>query len=357
MNYAVIMAGGSGTRFWPLSRTSTPKQFLSIVDETTMIQSTVERLKPVFKSENILIVGSQIHSDILKKLLPDFSADQFILEPFGRNTAAAVGLAAKVLQKRDKDAVLLVVPSDHIIKNTNRFYEILKQGLSLANEDKALLTIGLKPTRPETGYGYIQIDEDSQVDGYPDAFHVKTFAEKPNIETAQRFIRSGDFMWNSGMFLWRADVVLSEIKTFLPDLYMELSNLEPFIDTPEFSHHLVEIYSRMPNISIDYGVMEKAELVYVLKADLGWSDVGSWDEVATLAENDSEGNKLEGHVINVNSKNSFVKSKEKLIALVGVEDLIVVETEDSILICKKGESQNVKFVVDQLKRGNFDSYL
>lgn len=357
MNYAVIMAGGSGTRFWPASRSHSPKQFLSIVEQQTMIQSTVKRLESMFKRENILIVGGKNHLSVLKQQLPDFNASQFILEPYGRNTAAAIGLAAKILHKRDKEANMLILPSDHIIRNSKRFNDIVLQGLNLANDFRALLTIGLKPTRPETGYGYIQVDDDKQIDGYPDAFEVKTFAEKPNAETAQRFIDSGDFLWNSGMFLWRADVILDEIQNCIPDLSFELNNLEPCIDDHSFDSALLDAYSRVPNISIDYGVMEKSKTVYVLKADLGWSDVGSWDEVVSLTDKDSNNNSFSGDVININSKNTFVKAKEKLIALVGVEDLIVVETEDAILICKKGESQNVKFVVEDLKKNDKQNYL
>lgn len=357
MNYAVIMAGGSGTRFWPSSRSNSPKQFLSIVETQTMIQSTVKRLESIFKRENILVVGGANHQSILREQLPDFKPSQFILEPYGRNTAAAVALAAKILHKRDTDANILILPSDHIIRNTKRFTEIVNQGLNLANEYRALLTIGLKPTRPETGYGYIQVDDDKEIEGYPDAFQVKTFAEKPNIETAQRFIASGDFLWNSGMFLWRADVILDEIQACIPDLGFEMNNLENSIDTPSFEAALNDAYSRIPNISIDYGVMEKSKTVYVLKADLGWSDVGSWDEVVSLTDKDSDNNSFSGDVVNIKSKNNFVKSKEKLIALVGVEDLIVVETDDSILICKKGESQNVKYVVEELKKNDKMKYL
>lgn len=357
MNYAVIMAGGSGTRFWPASRSHTPKQFLSIVDKQTMIQSTVKRLETMFKRENILVVGGKIHEKILYEQLPDFKPNQFILEPYGRNTAAAIGLAAKILYSRDPEANMLVLPSDHIIRNQKRFGEVVRQGLTLSDEFRVLLTIGLKPTRPETGYGYIQVDEDKLIEGYPDTFEVKTFAEKPNMETAERFLQSGDFLWNSGMFLWRADVILDEIKSGIPDLSLELTNLKPYIDQPSFYENLESAYTRIPNISIDYGVMEKSKIVYVLKADLGWSDVGSWDEVVKLTEADYSENAFSGDVIPINVKNTYVKSDKKLVALVGVSDLIIVETDDALLICKKGDSQNVKLIVDELRKNNKQTFL
>jgi len=358
MNYAVIMAGGSGTRFWPVSRFNTPKQFLAIAEKRTMIQSTVDRLLPVFPMENILIIGNKVHESLLKEQLPGLKPDQIILEPFGRNTAAAIGLAAAYLKKKDPGATMLVIPSDQIIRNEFRFLEIVKEGLALAvNEKHALVTIGLKPVRPETGYGYIQIDEDFHLDNYPNAYHVKTFAEKPNYDTAVRFCSSGDFLWNSGMFIWKADTILAELQNHLPDLFLELQALEPAIGTPNFYPELSEAYNRMPNISIDYGVMEKAALVFVLKADLGWSDVGSWDEVSNLAEKDENGNSVEGNVLLTSTTNSLVRAKQKLIALVGVDDLIVIETDDSILICKKGQSQQVKNIVDQLKMGDYAGYL
>lgn len=358
MNYAVIMAGGSGTRFWPVSRFNTPKQFLAIAEKRTMIQSTVDRLLQVFPMENILIIGNKVHENLLKEQLPGLKSDQIILEPFGRNTAAAIGLAAAFLKKKDPEATMLVIPSDQMIKNEPRFVEIVKEGLSLAvNEKHALVTIGLKPVRPETGYGYIQIDEDFHLDNYPNAYHVKTFAEKPNYDTAVRFCSSGDFLWNSGMFIWKADTILAELQHHLPDLFFELQALEPAIGTPDFYSQLSGAYNRMPNISIDYGVMEKAALVFVLKADLGWSDVGSWDEVCNLAGKDENGNSVEGNVLLTSATNSLVRGKKKLIALVGVEDLIVIETEDSILICKKGQSQQVKNIVDQLKMGDYAGYL
>lgn len=358
MNYAVIMAGGSGTRFWPVSRTATPKQFLAITEQRTMIQATVDRLLPVFPKENILIVGNQAHETLLAEQLPEFTADQFILEPFGRNTAPAIGLAATVLRKKDPEAVMLVVPSDQIIRKQDHFLEIVKEGLLLAKaEPHALITLGLKPSRPETGYGYIQIDEDFHLDSYPNAFPVKTFAEKPNLETARRFLAAGDFLWNSGMFIWQAETILQEIKTHIPDLDIELDALSPFFGTSGFYPVLSESYGRMPNISIDYGIMEKAGLVFVLKADLGWSDVGSWDEVANLSHTDENANALTGTVLVSGTSNCLVKGKEKLIALVGVEDLIVVETADALLICRKGQSQQVKNIVDQLKIGDFGGYL
>lgn len=349
MNYAVIMAGGGGVRFWPASRVKTPKQFLSIATEKSMIKETVERLLPLIPLPNIFVVGNRIHKEVLKEQLPDFSPEQFILEPYGRNTAAAIGVAAKVLIKKDPDATLVVLPSDHLIRNVQRFYTAVKDAIQLANDDNALVTIGIKPSRPETGYGYIQVDEDHPVEGREGAFRVKTFAEKPNIETAIRFVKAGDFAWNSGMFIWRADTILDEIQHYIPDLAQELDGLSSAIFTDMFDGAMDVAYARMPAVSIDYGIMEKTNLVYVIKADLGWSDVGSWDEVAILAEKNDKGNSKIGSVFVQDVNNSYIQSSEKTIAVVGLDDLIVIETKDSILICKKGSSQHVRGIVDQLK--------
>lgn len=357
MNYAVIMAGGSGTRFWPVSRNQSPKQFLPIANPKPMIVATVDRLAPLFSPDRIFVVGNEGHRELLSRQLNGIPPNQILLEPFGRNTAAAIGLAAIHLSTHDPDSVMVVLPSDHLIGKASEFIGVLDQAIRLAKaEPHALLTIGLKPTRPETGYGYLQLDEDIRIDGFPSAYHVKTFAEKPNYETAVRFFEAGDFTWNSGMFIWRTQAILEAFQRYMPDLYEELMILKSAIRTPDYQDALLGAYSRMPNTSIDYGVMEKADLVLALRADIGWSDVGSWDEVAGLTPIGDDGNAGSSDRIAWQSTGNLVQAS-KLVALVGVDDLIVIESDDAILICKKGESQKVKNVVDQLKLRNKTSYL
>ena len=358
--YAIIMAGGVGSRFWPRSRERSPKQLLEIAGEKTMIHNTVERLDGFIAPKNIFVVTNKLQKSAIAKQLPTITAENIIVEPIGRNTAPCIGLAAMFVHRLDPDGVMVVLPADHIISDEKEFLRVLDVGVNVAYEDSSLVTIGIQPTHPETGYGYIQIveEEKSKNGGLPEGvFKVKTFAEKPNLPTAQRFVESGDFFWNSGMFIWRADVIFNEIKRSLPELHDHLMNIEPTLGTSLYEQSLEHAYGLIRGISIDYGVMEKTERVYVIRGNFGWNDVGSWDEVYRLATKDEQGNHLHGKIISFDSKNSYIHTTDKLVATVGIDDLIIINTQDAILICKRGASQDVKEIVDHLRRKQMNEYL
>jgi mannose-1-phosphate guanylyltransferase len=358
--FGVVMAGGVGTRFWPRSRERSPKQLLEIVGKGTMIENTVARLSRKVAPNDIFIITNKVQRSLVIKQLPSVAERNILDEPVGRNTAPCIGLAALHIRRIDPDAVMVVIPADHTIQNNEEFMRILEVAAKTADESRSLLTIGIHPTHPETGYGYIQIftDEGDHNPYISRGVHkVKTFAEKPNLQTAERFLESGDFLWNSGMFVWRADVILEEIHRCLPELHMELMKIDHAIDTPHYQATLEMAYGLMRGISIDYGVMEKSDRVYVIPAEFGWNDLGSWDEVYRVAGKDSSGNTITGTVIHKNTKNSYIYSPGKVVATIGVEDLIIVNTDDALLICRRGQSQDVKEVSDYLRRKQMNEYL
>lgn len=358
--YAVIMAGGVGARFWPRSREKTPKQLLEIVGSGTMIQNTVRRLDGFIDSKNIFVVTNKVQKASVIKQLPSIPPQNIFGEPIGRNTAPCIGLAALFIRRLDPNGVMVILPSDHVIQMVEEFQRILRLAVNVAIESGHLITIGIKPTRPETGYGYIQfIDEDDSASKYfsQGVYKVKTFAEKPNYPTAEKFLQSGDFLWNSGIFIWRVDVILDEFKRLLPDLYDGLMKIEQTLGTEKFHSTLEYVYGVVRGISIDYGVMEKAGSVYVIKGDFGWSDVGSWDEVSNISEKDENNNVVRGKVITRETSDSFIYSNDKLIVTIGVNDLIIITTDDAVLVCRRGKSQDVREIVDYLKRKQMNDFL
>lgn len=354
------MAGGVGTRFWPRSREKFPKHLLQIFGKDTMIQSTVKRLEPLVSSRDVFVVTNRLQKTPLVKQIPHVPEENIILEPVGRNTAPCIGLAALHVRRMDPKAVMIVLPADHLIRDNEEFLRILRVAVETAGSSGSLLTIGITPTHPETGYGYIQfVNEEEEHNPFYDrgVRRVKTFAEKPNLATAERLLASGDFLWNSGMFVWRADAILEEIQKCLPDLYAELMKIDNDIGTPRYQQTLETVYGMIRGISIDYGVMEKAESVFVIPGSFGWTDIGSWDEVYRVSGKDDGGNSVTGMVIQKDTKNSFIYSPDKVVATVGVEDLIIVNTDDALLICRRGRSQDVKEVSDYLKRKQMNEYL
>lgn len=358
--YALIIAGGVGARFWPRSRGHTPKQLLEIIGHGTMIQNTVYRLDPIIPRERILIVTSAQQAEEVERQLPQIPTENIIVEPFGRNTAPAIGLGAEILKKRVGDAVMVVLPADHLVHDITSFQETLQNAISVADESRGFVTVGVTPTRPETGYGYIQYHRSDEHRAYADqdAYRVVTFAEKPNVETANRFLESGDFVWNSGMFIWRVSTILNGIADHLPELAEELDRLEEHIDTDGFSEALEDAYGEMRPISVDYGVMEKAEDRYVIPADFGWNDLGSWDEVERIFPKDEDGNAVEKEMFLKNVRNCHISSANgRFVAAIGVEDLIIIDTDDAVLVCRKGQSQAVKEVVDFLRKKGLTQYL
>ena len=346
MLFAVIMAGGRGTRFWPRSRGAMPKQLLDITGDSTMLQQTVARIAPLVPTGNILIVTGAEQAALVRKQLPDVPAGNIIVEPVGRNTAPCICLAATKIYQQDPDAVMLVLPADHHIGNPDGFRACLKAAADAARETCALVTIGIAPIQPETGYGYIQYDKSRCVSG---AYRVARFYEKPDRERALRYLAQGNFLWNSGMFIWKASVILDAVKKHLPAMHDLLFPLKDIWGTPSITAAIAEAYGKVQAISIDYGVMEKADEVYTLVGDFGWNDIGSWSAIYDISAKDSSGNALRGDVIAVESENCMVYSPDKLIAIVGLKDIVVVETDDALLVVPRDRAQDVRRIVEELE--------
>ncbi len=342
--FAVIMAGGSGTRFWPASREHLPKQFLKITSNRTMLEETVERVKQLTQLDQVYTVVGRIHADVTGQLLAS-PAVKTLIEPVGRNTAACIGLAALHVKQSFEDEPVVVLPADHFIADVGGFAETIRAAAEIARTG-AIITLGITPTRPETGYGYIQTaDKKGQSLDHP-YFAVERFVEKPDYETALGYLSRGNYLWNSGIFVFTARAILSEIETCMPELYSGLKEIEKAIDKPDYDAVVDRVYAQLPSISIDYGVMEKTtKPIYVFKADFGWSDVGSWQALYELrsSEYDGEGNLLLGDALTVDAKRNLVYSRtERKIALLGVEGLVVVDTPDMLMVANLDRSQDVK---------------
>lgn len=355
--FAVIMAGGKGSRFWPRSREKMPKHLLDIQGERTIVRETVDRIRPLVPPERTLIVTGRSHAAELIRQLPEIPAENILIEPVGRNTAPCIGLAALHIRNRVPDAVMLVLPSDHRIGDEITFRKVLAAAGRIATEGNSLVTIGIRPTGPETGYGYIE-----QGDPFPSGEHeeihrVRSIREKPPLEQAREFLRRGSFLWNSGMFVWRASTILEAIEKFLPELHAGLLQIRETLGTEREEEIVGEVYSAQKAVSIDYGVMEKAKNVLVVSRDFDWSDLGSWDALWEVSEKDENGNAIRGSWIGIDAFDSLVHSPGKMVALVGVRDLLVVETDDALLVCHRGRSQDVRKVVEALEKDGRKHYL
>ncbi len=363
MVYALIMAGGIGSRFWPQSRIAKPKQFLTFFQEKSLLQTTIDRIRPMIPPERILVSTNADYVALVKEQVPDLPVENIIGEPVARNTAPCIGFAAALLHHRDPKATMIVLPSDHYIRNDSAFLQDLETCVRLTEKDGKLVTIGITPTRPETGYGYIQYNDEKQLIAGDDvAYPVKTFAEKPDVQTALKFLQSGDFLWNSGMFIWKARAVLNEINRHLPVLYHQVEILSRDLadnDGMIREDVLEAVYTACFSVSIDYGIMEKSENVIVVPSHFDWSDLGSWMAIYERQsdEADQEGNVIDsGNALMVRSQNCYFASEStKPVALVGLQGVGVVDTGDAMLICKLDDSQHVKEVYDQL-RGEFEKY-
>jgi len=357
---AVILAGGSGSRLWPMSRQNLPKQFLALDGDATLLQTTINRLSPTIKAEDVLIVTQEAHAkgEAYHALLPY----QSLFEPIGRNTAPAIALAAAYLTRDGADPVMVVLPADHIIKDEVGFRAHLDTAIKAAESGK-LVTFGIQPTRPDTGFGYIKAQSlpssiphfskggsggicDSQ-----SVCPVERFTEKPDHETAERFLKEGNYYWNSGMFVWRASVILAEIKKHLPAVHQIVQAILAESQAgSSFQQAVEKHFASMPSISIDYGVLEKSDRVSLIPCDIGWNDIGSWQAVHEISTKDKDGNALQGNVIAVGSKNNLIRSEKRLVAAIGVEDLCIIETADAVLIAKSDQTQRVREVVDALQQ-------
>lgn len=350
---SVIMAGGIGARFWPLSRRDNPKQFLNLTGELSLLAETVNRVRRVSDPEDIYIVSNQKYADRLSSMFSDISPGNIIFEPMQRNTAPCIGLAAAVIQQRTPGSVMAVFPADHLIGNEKAFTAKINEAAQVAATRDVLVTIGVKPTRPETGYGYIQTAAEIS----PGCRRVRTFAEKPNLATAERFIASGDFLWNAGIFIWRTDYFLSMLQEYLEEVFDVVVEIQEAVDTPRFEAVLQQAFIRSPAVSVDYGILEKSRQVAVILADFPWSDVGSWQEAYQRSQKDRHDNVIQGETILVNSSGNYIRGEKRLIALVGAQNLVVIDTGDALLVAARDQVQDVGKVVQQLRDEERDEYL
>ncbi len=354
-NFCVIMAGGIGSRFWPLSKTSKPKQFLDIMGVgRTFLQLTCDRLKPICPEENFFIVTNEIYKDLVLEQIPFLSDEQVLLEPVRRNTAPCIAYANCEIRKRNKNAKMIVAPADHLILKQDEFLRVLKNGLDFASKNDALLTIGIRPSRPDTGYGYIRKSSQKEgLSGYDEIYKVDRFTEKPNLELAKSFCESGDYLWNSGIFVWSLSSIDNAIEKYMNDVFRLFSSLASGKPDRE---SIGRVYAASPNISIDYGVMEKAPNVYVHDADFAWSDLGTWGSLYENMHKDGTANAVaSGDAMLYDTRNCVVNvPPKKLVLIQGLDGYIVVDSGESLMICKKDEEQRIKqFVGDiQSRKGS-----
>lgn len=358
--YSVIMAGGIGSRFWPMSRTTNPKQFLDILGTgKTLIQQTYERMRRFTPEGQVFVVTNEQYRDLVKEQLPEMGDDQILLEPARRNTAPCVAYAAYKIHGLDPEANIVVAPSDHLILKEDEFVRVIELALDTAASNDALLTLGIRPSRPDTGYGYIQYNED-QILGSNEVCKVKTFTEKPDLDLAKKFLESGDFLWNSGIFIWSSKSIISSFNEHLSEVGQLFEEGVDALNTPDEQAFIARIYPTCKNISIDYGIMEKAKNVYTVPAEFGWSDLGTWGSLYTHVDRDGEGNAVVGakQVMLYDSKRNMVStSGDKLVVIQGLEDFIVVNTDNALLICKKEDEQMIKQFVAEAKIEKGDKYV
>lgn len=352
--YCIIMAGGVGSRFWPVSRTSRPKQFLDIMGTgRSFIRHTFDRFAPIVPAENFLVVTNSVYRDLVLEHIPELRPEQVLCEPIGRNTAPCIAYAAFRLKALDPAAQMIITPADHFIADEELFRADICRCTEFVRERDVLMTIGIRPTRPDTGYGYIQAGGGERIN------KVKTFTEKPKLDLAEAFVASGDFFWNSGIFIWRVESILRALGEHLPELYQMFAAEERYFDTPREAEAIGRIYPVCRSISIDFGVMEKASNVYVHCSDFGWSDVGTWGSLYLCSQHDDNGNvPPAGPFIGCDSRNCIVKAPAgKTVVLDGLEDYIVVDTDDALMVCRKSEEQNIKRFIEEMKFRKLDKYL
>lgn len=352
---ALIMAGGKGERFWPRSRATLPKQFLSLTDDgKTMIQLTVERIRPLVALEDVYIATNRNYKDLVKQQLPGLPEENILCEPVGRNTAPCIGLGAVHVAARYEDAVMIVLPSDHLIKNNEVFIHTFEEACLLAEQGKNLVTVGITPNYPETGYGYIRYEKAQKAGA---AYEVAQFVEKPDLQTAEAYLADGSYLWNSGMFTWRVSTILDCFRKFMPSTWEGLMKIRSSVGTGEADAVLEAVFPTLESESVDYGIMEKADNIYILPGTFGWDDVGSWLAVGRIKQNDGNNNVINGNVITVNTKDCVIEGADKLIAAVGLRDVIVVDTRDATLITTKENAGEIKQVLAKLREAGRTEYL
>jgi mannose-1-phosphate guanylyltransferase len=344
--YCVIMAGGRGTRFWPASRKNNPKQLLNIVGKTTMLQMTVDRFQKMKNIEDIFIVTSKDLAPKIKKMINGIKSENIIIEPSGKNTAPAIGLAALRIKSIRKDAVMGVFPADHLVIGAQKFAKTVRSAIQISNKSNGLVTIGIEPKFASTGYGYIQFDPDSALD-YLAGFKVKTFAEKPHKKLAERFVSSGDFLWNGGMFIWKVSTFFNELETHMEEFNSQLKKIEKKIDSNQDFNH---IWKKIQPESIDYGLMEKSDNIYVVKSEFEWNDLGSWDAIFGVSPKTKDKNVIRGNGLVMDGKNNLIESNNHFTAVVGVDNIVVVNTPDATLVIPRDKVENIKELVAYLEK-------
>ena len=357
--YVIIMAGGVGSRFWPFSRREKPKQFLDILGTgETLLQQTYRRFRSACPEKNIFVVTSAEHKDIVVEQL-GMDPDNVLAEPFRRNTAPCLAYGTFRILKENPEAVITVTPADHLIIKEEKFCKVIQECMDFVRDNDALLTLGIKPDRPETGYGYIQADRKKPVRGYENLLKVKTFTEKPNLDLAKVFIQSGDFYWNSGIFIWNINSILSAFQKHLPDVYMAFDEGKKLFGTKQEEGFIGKTYASCKSISIDYGIMEKADNVLVMCTDIGWSDLGTWSSLYDHSVHDKRGNTiLGGNVFSYENRGNIINVLPGKIAVIqGLKDYIVVDSGDVLLIVKKEEEQNIKNYLEDVRKENDEKYL
>ena len=352
---ALIMAGGRGERFWPKSRKNLPKQFLSLTDDgKTMIQLTVERILPLVELEDIYIATNRDYKALVQEQLPSLPEENILCEPVGKNTAPCIGLGAVHVAKKYEDAIMMVLPSDHLIKYNQMFTKTLSDACDVAEQGENLVTLGITPDCPETGYGYIKFIPDQLLGN---AFAVERFVEKPDLETAKAYLATEQYLWNSGMFIWKVSTILKNLQEYLPEMYDGLCRIGDAIGTEQEQEVLVKEFTDFQSVSIDYGIMEKAKNIYILSGSFGWDDVGSWLAVGRIKTSNEFGNVITGNAVTVDTQNTIIQGGKKLIATVGLENMIVVDTDDALLICEKDHAGDIKKILENLRLCNRSEYL
>ncbi len=358
--YCVIMAGGVGSRFWPYSRMRKPKQFLDILGVgRSLLQLTFDRFSKICPVENIYVVTNKEYVSLVNEQLPLLEGKNVLSEPLRKNTAPCIAYASEKIHKADPEAVIVVAPSDHFIQHEEKFLEVIRQGLAFTSDNDALLTLGIEPVRPETGYGYIQIRKETRQKTADNLYKVKTFTEKPDRQMAEVFLESGDFYWNSGIFIWSVKTILKAFEEYNPDMYQLFAGGREIYGTDQEEKFIFDAYANCPEISIDYAIMEKAENVYVICADFGWSDLGTWNSLYEHSEQDDHGNVVAGeNVLLYKTRNSIIHAdREQLVVAYGLEEYIVVQSEDILLICPRGEEQRIKQFVKEVQIKTGDKYI
>ncbi len=349
-NYLLVMAGGIGSRFWPSSRKAKPKQFHDILGTgKTLIQGTIERFSDLLPKENIMIVAHRDYKKLILEQLPSLEERNLVLEPQGKNTAPCIAYGAQKALMEDENASLIVCPSDHIIKEREKFIDQVKKGLGASSSENKLITLGIQPSRPDTGYGYIKFDQG----GRTEEKKVLQFTEKPNSEKAEEFLASGDYLWNSGIFIWKASTIMDEMKAHLPDLYNSFNAIKNKIGTNGEASAIEGVYSKCESISIDYGILERSNDVWVIPSEFGWSDLGTWKALYEMVEKDEDQNHITGEIKTYDVRNSLIKSDDgKLIVAEGLDGYIMIQEGDVTMICRKENEQMVKTFVENLKKDN-----